>query len=110
MQFLRNFWWVALAMLLSPALYLCFWARQMAQTQASRMDTIALSYAEDGDAWAGITLGGEHPLQVYHDLRQTNEYMLVAISLTGVLLLVVAVMIAAAWGMQRARGTRAQGA
>jgi hypothetical protein len=105
----RNAWWITLALLIGPALYLCYWVRQMALEQAPLMDTIALSIAEDGAAWEGIAFGDQHPLQVYQELRQTNEYMLVASSLAGVLLVAVAVMIAAAWGIQRWRNAGAQG-
>jgi len=103
MQTVRKFWWISLGVLLAPALYFGYWVRGMAQDQAGRMDTIALSIAENGAAWEGITLGGEHPLQVYQDLRQTNEYMMVAGTLSAVLLAVVAVLLAAGWLTSRRR-------
>jgi len=102
----RNAWWITLAVLLAPALYLCYWVRQMTIGQTPRMDTIALSVAESPELWEHITLGGEHPVQVYQEMREVNEYMLVASTLTGALIIVAAAVLAGGWIMARRRAAQ----
>lgn len=105
MKLYQKIWWIALLVLLAPTTYLAYWISQLARGQAARMDSIAFAIAEDPEAWEGITFGGQHPLEVYHALREVNEYMFVAGGLSAAVLTAAIVLLLLGWFLSSRRAS-----